>query len=281
MARTRGRTVLDLLCPTRGCSISRTGSCRVPLISSCSRSPDTAARGHVSFASDFELRNYSETVFTVRLQRTIRVLEPDLAWQICLCRRPNTSASLRTSHVNSLTNAGATDWHKEWAVSLPPVGMFNPSPATTIVIPIREGAREHAWQERDHGLLRRDPSGSAQSDGPRDLPARRWKYRSKIGINPRRSLAKLGSYDARDHVLTIVQFDQPREITDYVNSCGTSRLTPTAAMSRTPTTWMAHLHPALRRWDRLSSWSRHPPPSRWLPVSVEPTSIHPWVHPMI
>lgn len=41
---------------------------------------------------------------------------------------------------------------------------------------------------------------------------------SKIGINPRRSLGKLGSYDVENHVLTIVQFDQPADVTEYVNS---------------------------------------------------------------
>jgi hypothetical protein len=44
------------------------------------------------------------------------------------------------------------------------------------------------------------------------------KFRSKIGINPRRSRAVLGSYDADHKVLTIVRFNQPAGVTDYVNS---------------------------------------------------------------
>src|SRR5262249_10154287 len=44
------------------------------------------------------------------------------------------------------------------------------------------------------------------------------QLRSKVGVNPKRSLGRLGSYDAVHHVLTIVQFDQPEGITDYVNS---------------------------------------------------------------
>jgi hypothetical protein len=43
-------------------------------------------------------------------------------------------------------------------------------------------------------------------------------YRSKIGIGPKRSQAILGSYDAGSKVLTIVQFNQPAGVTDYVNS---------------------------------------------------------------
>jgi hypothetical protein len=44
------------------------------------------------------------------------------------------------------------------------------------------------------------------------------KFRSKIGVNPRRSKAVLGAYDAENQVLTIVQFDQPDGVADYVNS---------------------------------------------------------------
>jgi len=44
------------------------------------------------------------------------------------------------------------------------------------------------------------------------------KFRSKVGINPKRSKAVLGSYDAENKVLTIVQFTQPEGMTDYVNS---------------------------------------------------------------
>jgi hypothetical protein len=44
------------------------------------------------------------------------------------------------------------------------------------------------------------------------------KFRSKIGISPRRSKGVLGAYDAENQVLTIVQFDQPADAADYVNS---------------------------------------------------------------
>jgi hypothetical protein len=44
------------------------------------------------------------------------------------------------------------------------------------------------------------------------------KFRSKIGVSPRRGLGRLGSYDVDRHVLTIVQFNQPDGVSDYVNS---------------------------------------------------------------
>jgi hypothetical protein len=44
------------------------------------------------------------------------------------------------------------------------------------------------------------------------------RYRSKIGLSPRRARPVLGSYDALLRVLTIVSFDKPEAATDYVNS---------------------------------------------------------------
>jgi len=44
------------------------------------------------------------------------------------------------------------------------------------------------------------------------------KYRSKIGLSPRRAKTVLGSYDAVNGVLTVVQYNKPQGVEDYVNS---------------------------------------------------------------
>jgi hypothetical protein len=44
------------------------------------------------------------------------------------------------------------------------------------------------------------------------------KYRSKIGLSPLRAKSIMGSYDADNKILTIVQFSMPIKKSDYVNS---------------------------------------------------------------
>jgi hypothetical protein len=44
------------------------------------------------------------------------------------------------------------------------------------------------------------------------------RYRSKIGLSPRRARPALGSFDAERSVLTIVAFDLPEGAAEYVNS---------------------------------------------------------------
>jgi hypothetical protein len=96
--------------------------------------------------------------------------------------------------------------------------MYNPGPETTIVVPNRAGGEEQLGRKvtSDYfGVVPQDRlvvgEGVIYFSGD-------GRYRSKIGINPRRSKGVLGSYDGANRVLTIVQFTQPSGVTEYVNS---------------------------------------------------------------
>lgn len=177
------------------------------------------APSQVVFGKQFSLTNYSGTHFDVGVRRTIEVLEPDAAWrQLGLPANQEIKLVSYASH-NQITNQGQTAWKKETGLlSVWILGMYNPSPATTIVVPIKAGPEADLGKKVTSDyfgaipadrLVVRDDVMFLSADG---------KYRSKIGVNPRRSKAVLGSYDADHQVLTIVQFSQPQDVTDYVNS---------------------------------------------------------------
>jgi len=44
------------------------------------------------------------------------------------------------------------------------------------------------------------------------------RYRSKIGLSPKRAKPILGSYDAANKLLTLIQYTKPEGATNYVNS---------------------------------------------------------------
>lgn len=174
---------------------------------------------HAVFGARFELTNYSGTKFTVEVLRRVQVLEAGEVWKR-LGVAPATEVKLVAFETdNRITNAGPAAWKKETGLlSVWILGMFNPSPATTVVVPIKRGA------ETELGVkVTSDYFGAIPADrlAVRDdvvFLAADGKYRSKIGINPRRSKALLGSYDGEHRVLTLVQFSQPEGVTDYVNS---------------------------------------------------------------
>ena len=98
------------------------------------------APSQVVFGKQFSLTNYSGTHFDVGVRRTIEVLEPDAAWrQLGLPANQEIKLVSYASH-NQITNQGQTAWKKETGLlSVWILGMYNPSPATTIVVPIKAG----------------------------------------------------------------------------------------------------------------------------------------------
>jgi len=179
-----------------------------------SRSQDRA-----SFALDFALTNYSGTRFQVAVNREVRLLDTSAAWEK-LGLPPSDKVSLVAFETdNRIANAGQNAWKKETGLlSIWILGMFAPSPSAAIVVPIKPGpdselgvkvTSDYFGAIPPDRLKVRDDSIFLCCDG---------KFRSKIGISPRRSKGVLGAYDADNKVLTIVQFDRPADATDYVNS---------------------------------------------------------------
>lgn len=177
------------------------------------------SRGSARFNSRFALTNYSGTRFDVAVDREIRVLEVDAAWKALLVPPVAGVDLVAFESDNRITNAGTNAWTKpSGLLSIWILGMFNPSPATTVVVPIHAGpdaelgpkvTSDYFGVVPADRLVVRDAVVYFSGDG---------RYRSKIGIGPRRSKGVLGSYDADNRVLTIVQFTQPAGVTDYVNS---------------------------------------------------------------
>jgi hypothetical protein len=167
----------------------------------------------------FSLTNYSGTKFNVEVDRAVRLLPADEAWKKLGVSGPVGVKLVAFETVNKITNAGPAPWKRETGLlSIWILGMFNPSPTTTVVIPIKAGP------EAELG-----PAVNADYFGP--VPPDRLavkdgvvyfsgdgEYRSKIGISPKRAKPLLGSYDAANKVLTLVQFTLPPGATDYVNS---------------------------------------------------------------
>jgi hypothetical protein len=175
--------------------------------------------GSAKFAAQFTLTNYSGTIFDVKVDRTVRVLEPSRAWKELGLEPIEGVKLIAFEGDNKISNAGKNAWDKATGLlSIWILGQFNPSAGTTIVAPIKSGPESELGVKATSDyfgsvppdrLVVKDTVIYLKADG---------KFRSKIGLNPRRSKKVLGSYDADGHVLTIMQFSQPDGVTDYVNS---------------------------------------------------------------
>jgi hypothetical protein len=120
---------------------------------------------------------------------------------------------------NKVTNTGEKAWEKETGLlSIWILGMLNPSPATTVVIPFETGPEDKLGPIVNDAYFGKVPADRLiVKDGVLFFSGD-GQYRSKIGLSPLRAKPVLGSYDAVNQVLTIVQYNKPRGSIDYVNS---------------------------------------------------------------
>jgi hypothetical protein len=176
-------------------------------------------RSRVLLKKDMQIENYAGTVFKLRVDREIRVLERIQAAAALDFILPTSLKMVAFESNNRITNTGETPWAKDSGLlSIWILGMFNPSPATTIVAPYVAGPELKLGPVVNDSYFGKVPADRLQVK-PRALFFNGdGCERGKIGLSPRRAKSVLGSYDAANQVLTIVQYTKPEGVTDYVNS---------------------------------------------------------------
>jgi hypothetical protein len=176
--------------------------------------------GRIRFRKSMRLVNYSGTEFDVAVDREVRVLG---AVAVAALGVPVPAGVKMVAYAsdNRITNAGAAAWTKATGLlSVWVLGMFNPSPETTIVIPFKSGPEAELGPAVNDAYFGKVPAGRLvvkENDGVLFFSGD-GKYRSKIGIAPLRVKPFAGSYDAANGVLTLVHLTIPEGATDYVNS---------------------------------------------------------------
>jgi hypothetical protein len=178
------------------------------------------SQNRASFALEFALTNYSGTQFQVAVNREVRLLDTAAAWEKLGLARSDKASLVAYETDNRITNTGRKAWKKKSGLlSVWILGMFTPSPSVTIVVPIKPGPESDLGSKitsyASFGVI---PPERLKAEENLIYFRGDGKFRSKIGISPKRSKGVLGAYDADNKVLTIVQFDQPAGVTDYVNS---------------------------------------------------------------
>ncbi|MBN2505091.1 MAG: hypothetical protein JXQ71_00200 [Verrucomicrobia bacterium] len=178
-----------------------------------------------SFAHKFSLTNYSGTVFNVEVDREIRMMSASQTWRRLGLEAVPGLNLVAFETLNSIGNKGTEPWTPETGLlSVWILGMFNPSPATTIVIPIRSGPEAELGKPVNADYFGTVPADRLVVKDDMVFFSGDGKYRSKIGINPKRArhpkraMPVMGSYDAAHKVLTLVQYSLPKNATRYVNS---------------------------------------------------------------
>jgi hypothetical protein len=172
-----------------------------------------------TFSRRFEVVNFSGTTFSVGVERTVRLLTAAEAGESIGVALADGVKAVAYETDNRLTNRGTEAWTREKGlVSIWLLGMYRPSPDTTVVIPFKAGPESALGPKVNDAYFGKIPAEYLdvrdavlflKGDGTR---------RGKIGIGPARSLGLAGSYAAGSRTLTLVSYNVPAQHAGYVNS---------------------------------------------------------------
>jgi hypothetical protein len=171
-----------------------------------------------SFKKVVHLKNYSGSSFDVGINRMIHLLNRDSLYQLI----GDIDSSVRVvgfSSDNTITNLSNNTWDEKYGMlSIWILSMLNAGDETTIAIPYRSGSDIEFGRVVTDDYFGEVPSNRLKVTKDLILLKADAKYRSKIGISPKRAKPFAGSYDAKNNVLTIAFFSLPEGNQQYVNS---------------------------------------------------------------
>lgn len=182
-------------------------------------SPTEQTAQKVVFQRAASLTNYSGFTFELAIERTVEILTADEARAALDLGSAAGLKIVAYRSSNELSNTGSADWQKETGLlSIWLLGMFNPSDATTVIVPFNQGPEADLGPIVNDTYFGKVPADRLKVQGGAIYFRGDGTYRSKIGLSPLRAKDVLGAYNADDQILTIVKYSKPEGVTDYVNS---------------------------------------------------------------
>lgn len=171
------------------------------------------------FKHSCELINKSGTIFKMGIGRTVTILNKVAVEAVIKKELSDKIQFVGYQTKNQITNIGEKPWIPETGLpSIWMLGMYNPSPETTVVIPFVEGDESELGEKvndtyfgkisEDYLKVKEDVL-FLKGDGTK---------RGKIGVGPKRTKGIAGSYDANGGVLNIVTYNKQEAKHGYVNS---------------------------------------------------------------
>ena len=167
----------------------------------------SSERGYISLMKEMSVTNYVGTVLNLRVDRIISLIErPEIEFTLGLKLTPQVDAVAYMTD-NTIINLNDFEWTKETGtICIWILDMFKPGPNAITIIPFNEGdelemgkivTSDYFGEIPVNRLQIRDHIIYLKTDG---------RYRSKLGLNGRRTTAIAGNYDPGAKRLTVVTF---------------------------------------------------------------------------
>jgi len=173
----------------------------------------------VVFSKSAALTNRAGATLEMDIRRAVELLDPAAIGELLDAPPGDGVRAVAYRSTNTVTNRGATAWTKETGLpSIWMLGMFPPTPGTTIVIPLKAGS--DAQPNTNYTGFGAIPGDRAKVTGNHLFFNGDGESRGKLGVSPARAMPFSGAWQADAGVLTLLHTPLPANVAElpYVDS---------------------------------------------------------------
>jgi hypothetical protein len=162
----------------------------------------------VSLQKEMEVTNYQGNQLKLKVDRAISLIElPEIKSGLSIDIKPEVKVVAYTTD-NSITNLNDFEWTKETGtICIWMLDMFNPAPQAVTFVPFNEGEESELGKIVTSDYFGEIPSGRLKIKENIIYLKTDGEYRSKLGLNGKRTKAIAGNYDPDAKRLTFILFD--------------------------------------------------------------------------
>jgi len=174
-------------------------------------------RSNVNMKKDMEVTNYLGYSLKLQVERAVTIIEkPDIVSNLQVELRPGVKTLGYTTD-NKIVNLNDFAWTKETGtICIWILDMFTPAPDAITFIPFNEGAESELGTIVTSDYFGDVPPDRLKIQGNTIFLKTDGKFRSKLGLNAKRTKAIAGNYDSGSKRLTIATFDLEKDAV-YLN----------------------------------------------------------------
>ena len=163
---------------------------------------------NVLMKKNMQLTNYLGTMFNLIVERKISLLEPDEINRLLSIEHNPELNMVAYQTDNKIVNMNDFEWTAETGtICIWMLDMYNPAPNAVTVIPFNEGDEEHSGKIVTSDYFGEIPADRLKNIGNTLFFKTDGLFRSKLGLNGKRTKAIAGNYDPDSKSLTITTFD--------------------------------------------------------------------------
>lgn len=169
---------------------------------------DRATQEETVLTKDMELENYQGSILNITVERKISlVTEAEMASKLGVTL-PDGVSAVGYATENKITNKNDFEWtSKTGTVCIWMLDMFNPSDSAVTVVPYNEGDESQLGTLATTDYFGEIPADRLKAENGTLYLKTDGKFRSKLGMNAKRTKAIAGNYDPISKRLTVITFD--------------------------------------------------------------------------